>query len=137
MRTKILILLAVACLSTVPSRADVVSGADKLICAAVQATGCFVDEDCIVATPSYFNIPHFIEIDLKNRMLSTTHASNDYRTTPIEHLTRDEGLIALHGSEFGRVFSFVITEETGTISAAVAADGVTISVFGACTPAEK
>jgi len=137
MRSRVLIFLLVVSLVGVHSRADVVSNADKLICAAVQATGCFVDEDCIVATPNNFNIPHFMEIDLKTRMLSTTHASNDYRVTPIEHLTRDGGLIAIHGSEMGRVFSFIIDEETGTISAAVAADGMTISVFGACTPAAK
>jgi hypothetical protein len=34
----------------------------------------------------------------------------------------------------GRAFSFVIVEKTGMASIAVAREGMTVSVFGACTP---
>ncbi len=40
-------------------------------------------------------------------------------------------------AEQGRAFSFVVVEETGMVSIAVARDGVTVSVFGACTPASR
>jgi len=136
MKTRVL-LLCVAVLSAAGSagvRADDVTGADRLICASIQATACTVDEDCVMATPSDWNIPSFIEIDLAGKMLSTTAASGEPRATPIKHLEREDGLIMLQGSEAGRAFSFVVTEETGTISVAVARDGVTVSVFGACTP---
>ena len=41
----------------------------------------------------------------------------------------------LQGVERGRAFSFAINETTGFVSAAVARDGLTVAVFGACTPA--
>ena len=56
------------------------------------------------------------------------------RATPIKNLHREDGLIFLQGVEMGRAFSFVIQEETGDLSAAVAREDVTVSVFGACTP---
>ena len=54
--------------------------------------------------------------------------------TPIRSLSREDGLIVLQGIEAGRAFSFVIDEESGMVSVAVARDGLTVSIFGACTP---
>jgi len=34
----------------------------------------------------------------------------------------------------GRAFSWVITEQTGQVTAAVAVEGLAVAVFGACTP---
>jgi hypothetical protein len=47
---------------------------------------------------------------------------------------REEGKIFLQGIEKGRAFSFVIEEPSGEASIAVARQGLTVSVFGACTP---
>ena len=52
---------------------------------------------------------------------------------PILTLERSDGLVFMQGIENGRAFSFVVEEETGTLSAAVARTGITVSVFGACT----
>jgi len=117
------------------ARADSVAGAGRLLCASIEATGCMQEGDCVIGTPSYWNIPEFIEIDLTGRTLSTTRASGTLRSTPIKQLEKMDGIIVLQGAEGGRAFSFVITEETGVLSAAVAREGFTISVFGACTPA--
>lgn len=46
---------------------------------------------------------------------------------------RVEGLIYLQGIEGGRAFSFVIHEATGRLAAAIARDGLAVTVFGACT----
>ena len=64
----------------------------------------------------------------------TTQASGLNRATAILHLQREGGQILLQGYENGRAFSFVIGEKTGLLSAAVAAEGLTVGVFGACTP---
>jgi hypothetical protein len=51
-------------------------------------------------------------------------------------MQRTDGMIVLQGFEAGRAFSFVIQEESGQLSAAIARQGITVSVFGACTPLE-
>jgi hypothetical protein len=116
------------------SLADDLSGADKLLCTSVQATVCWPEGDCEIGPPWNWNIPQFIEVDLDNKLLSTTAASGENRRTPIKNLERENGNIFLQGFEQGRAFSFVIAEESGRLAVAVARDGITVSVFGACTP---
>ena len=126
--------VAVIGLGAGAARADNVAGAGRLLCAAVEATGCMQEGDCVIGTPAFWNIPEFIEVDLTGRTLSTTRASGTLRSTPIKHIEKLDGIIVLQGAEGGRAFSFVITEETGVVAATVAREGFTISVFGACTP---
>ena len=117
-----------------PLLADDVTGSSMLLCSASLATRCFADGDCITGPPWKWDIPMFIEIDLEGQKLSTTAASGENRSTPIRAIVRDDGLIFLQGVEGGRAFSFVITEETGFLSVGVAAEGMAVAAFGACTP---
>jgi hypothetical protein len=117
-----------------PAQADDLTGADRFVCAALVVVACWDDGECEEGMPAELNVPQFIEIDLKAKRLSTTKASGENRTSPIAQLQRERGQIVLQGHEAGRAFSFVIAEETGRASVAVATDGRNVSVFGACTP---
>ena len=131
------VLLLVGSAAALPGSAavaDDLSGTQRLLCTAVQATVCTEDGDCVVDLPWNVNVPQFIEVDLVGKKLATTKASGENRATPIEFVRRQEGVIVLQGFERGRAFSLVISEETGMLSAAVATDGRTVAVFGACTP---
>jgi hypothetical protein len=117
------------------AQADDLTGANRFLCAATQVTRCFGRGDCESGPPWKWNMPSFIQVDLGKKTLSTPASSVEQRRSPITHLTRDdEGQIFLQGTENGRAFSMVIVEETGLLSMAVALDGITVSVFGACTP---
>jgi len=114
--------------------ADDLTGKDKILCTAVQATRCSLDGDCYTGPPWSWNIPQFIEIDLNKKVLSTTAASGENRVTPVANLKREDGVTYLQGVEGGRAFSFVIDDASGTVTVAVAVrDGAT-TVLGACTP---
>lgn len=126
-------LLAVALASSLAA-ADDISGADRILCSSVQATVCLAEGDCEVGAPWSWNIPQFIEIDFKAKMLRTTPASGENRESPFRTYEREEGLVFLQGMEKGRAFSFVIEEATGMASVAVARPGLAVSVFAACTP---
>ncbi len=117
--------------------AEPVSGADAMICSPVEATVCSIELGCEIGVPSLWGIPEFVEIDLKAKKMSTTAASGANRETPITSVDRSDGWIFLQGVEMGRAFSFVISEETGTLTVAVARKEVTVSVFGACTPLSR
>jgi len=114
--------------------ADDLADADRFLCSPVQATVCSDDGECEIDLPWNLNIPEFIEVDLEVRRLSTTAASGENRMTPIENVSRRDGLIVLQGFEMGRAFSWVISEETGQVTAAIASEGRAVSVFGSCTP---
>jgi hypothetical protein len=115
-------------------RADDLTGSDRILCTAVQVTACRDSGDCVVDLPWNLNVPQFIEVDLKAKRLATTKASGENRATPIDTLRRENGTIVLQGFEKGRAFSIVVIEQTGQMSAAVAAEGKAVGVFGACTP---
>ena len=126
--------LALALAASPAAKADDLTGVDAILCAASNATVCTPDGDCLTAPPWNWNIPGFIEIDLKGKIMRTTQASGENRSTPVRTMERADGLILLQGMEQQRAFSFQINEETGMVSVAVARDGVVVSVFGTCTP---
>lgn len=119
-----------------PARAsaDDLKGAQTLLCTAEEATVCSDEEGCVNKSLEDLNIPHFLELNLTEKRMSTTKASGENRSTPFRALEREDGLLLIQGIEQGRAFSFVISESTGALSVAVARDGISVSVFGACTP---
>ena len=133
-RWKALVLILSVLSVPFAAAADDLSGEQTFLCTAVHATRCSDDGDCAIEVPWVLNIPQFIQVNLKDKTLSTTKASGENRSTPIKNFSREGGQIFIQGVESGRAFSFVIAEETGMASIAVAAEGRTVSVFGACTP---
>lgn len=105
-----------------PAWADDLTGADRYLCA------------CASGSPDELDIPQFIEVDMVQKRVNTTKASKLNRTSPIDNLKRVDGKIVLQGLENQRAYSFLIDESTGSMSAAVAHDGCTVTAFGTCTP---
>jgi len=125
-----ILLMMVASVAT----ADDVKDAEAILCSSAEVTVCYSEGDCEGGSPWTWNIPEFIEIDFTKKVLRTTVASGQNRQTPFKNFEREAGQIFLQGVEAGRAFSFVIDEVSGLSSIAVARNGVTVSVFGACTP---
>jgi hypothetical protein len=117
-------------------QADDVSGKDRMLCTLVEVSFCAPGVQCDQGPPWSWNLPDFIEIDLIDKELRTTKASAQNRKTPIRSITREDGDLILGGVEMGRSFVFSIREETGALTATVAAWGEGGVGFGTCTPLE-
>src|SRR4051794_23565494 len=117
-RLGILVAAGLMALAPAPSRADDLTGHPRILCTAVQATVCTPEGGCTMGSPWDYNVPQFIEIDFDQKMLSTTKASGQARSTPFKNLEREEGKVFLQGVERGRAFSFVIDEVSGDASIA-------------------
>lgn len=115
------------------AQADDLSGADRFLCTSSLVVRCDTFGECESGPPWEWNMPSFIQVDLKKKLLSTPAASAEQRRSPITFV-RAAGQIILQGAENGRALSTVIDEETGLASSAIALDGMTINVFGVCTP---
>jgi len=113
--------------------AENLEGVDEMICAAGQAQICLETGDCYAIPPLDLDIPEFVLINTAKRTISTTKASGENRASAFTMFDRAAGLITMQGAEGGRAFSFVIHEATGRLTAAIARDGLTVTVFGACT----
>ena len=116
--------------------ADDVSGTDKFLCAAARANVCVETGDCFSATPAELSMPDFVIVDAKSETVSTTGGSESNRSSKFSSVVRSEGLIHLQGVENQRSFSFVIDEFSGFLTVSIIRDGLSVTVFGACTVAD-
>ncbi len=115
------------------AQADNLEGVKEMLCAVSQVQICIENDTCYSALPAELNVPDFVVINPGKKTLKTTRASNQNRSTSFSNVERVDGLIYLQGIENGRAFSFVIDEASGRMTVAVSRDGVSVSVFGACT----
>ena len=104
------------------------------MCSSASVVICLDDGTCVAAVPWEVNVPQFIEVDLRSKRLATTESSGENRATTVNSLMKEDGLTYLQGVEGGRAFSIIINESTGFMTAAVAREDITVTVFGACTP---
>lgn len=114
--------------------ADNLEGTDQFLCAPVEAILCTADGICEGSAPAELQIPQFVILDLKRKLLTTTPASAQNRSTPILLVERADGLIVLQGTQMERAFTLLVDEVSGRASLATVADSVIVNVFGACTP---
>ena len=121
----------------VAARADDLTGADQMICASAKATECYADGSCVEGEPEDWNVPRFMRVDLAEKTLSTTRASGEERSTPLQNLTRDGDRVFAQGAQTGRAVSLVINQRSGLASAGIVLDGHILSVFAHCTPLES
>lgn len=126
--------MILALISASPVAADTLKDANRMLCVPGTVSHCVSGEGCSSELPETENIPEFIEVDLKSKTIAATKASGEDRSTPIKTQSRTEGYIYLQGLENGRTFSLVISEITGDLTFAIAADGETAVMFGGCTP---
>lgn len=130
---KKLIIFGACMLAVSTAFAESLEGVDEMICSAGQAQICLETGDCYSAVPWELAIPDFVVINTREKTISTTKASELDRETTFGKVEKSNGLIYLQGTENGRAFSFVIDEATGRMTVSVARDGLSVTVFGACT----
>lgn len=129
---KKLINLSIGMLAMSAANAESLVGVDEMICSTAQAQICLENGQCFAVTLWELSVPDFVVIDTRKKTVSTTAASQLNRSTTAR-VEKIDGLIYLQGVEDGRAFSFVIDEATGRMTISVARDGLSVTVFGACT----
>ena len=134
MKKSVMVCLVALAAST--AQAEDLSGVEEFVCSVSHVSLCAETGDCFDVQPWEIDMPQFVVIDMKRKMIATTRASDERRSTAIMNLRRESAAIYLQGTEAGRAFSMIIHEATGLLTAAVARDGFSISVFGACTDAD-
>lgn len=112
--------------------ADNLAGVTEMVCSTARAQICFETGECFASAPWELNIPGFVVIDTKKKTVRTTKASAQNRSTAFTRVEIDDRSITLQGMDMG-AFSLVIDVVTGRLTGAIARDGMSVSVFGACT----
>lgn len=118
---------------TLTAIADDISGQNSLLCYGWHAAVCTQDEQCETMEPRKLNLPDFIKLDLAAKVATTTNSALERRETPIQNMSRSDGIIMLQGLQGNWAFSWIIIEATGagTMTIGSATEGATI--FTSCT----
>jgi len=135
--TRICLLASSMLLLPVTMQADDLASASQLICAAVKASECYADGSCVQGEPEDWNVPRFMRLDLAAKTISTTKASGEERSTPLQSLTHEGDRVFIQGAQTGRAVSMVINRSTGLASAGIVLDGHVLTVFAHCTPLDS
>lgn len=110
-------------------------GSKPLLCAAIHATSCDEESEvCTSGAPWTVGFPVFMEIDFAGKTASTTRQHVVERTSKIdtvEHLPNNR--MSVQGTDDEYSWSVLISEETGSMTLAVAGEAVGFIVLGACT----
>jgi len=134
---KLLLTGVVGLLSCGAALADDVSGSDSLLCYGLSAARCETGEGCETVEPWKLDLPDFVKLDLRGKILRTTATSPQLRETPLQSVERSGGRILIHGSQGDRAFTWLIAETTGEGTLSVAGHGQGVTVFTVCTAADK
>jgi hypothetical protein len=128
-RLKLHWLAAAVCLGAAPAISADFDGSKPLICSSIEAHDCELGITCQRAIAEDLNVPQFIRVDFNAKTLSARG-----RTTKMQSHARSDGMLIVQGFENSRAFSITISEQTGKLVGAIAADEEGFMIFGACTP---
>jgi hypothetical protein len=109
-----------------------------LICSGLSAARCEIATGtCEAKTPWALNLPDFVKLDIRGKLVTSTDARGEARRTPIGTIQRANGFIVLQGIDGERPFSWLITEATGEGTMTLSSPRAGITVFTVCTSMAK
>jgi hypothetical protein len=129
----LLFMISSMAVSSVAVAADF-DGSRNLLCVPTDATQCEGAGECDRVAVEEINLPRFVKVDFKKKLLRGTMLGGEEQTTAIQNLlTPADGRTILQGAENGRGWSMTIDPITGDMSVAIAGDDIGVILFGVCT----
>lgn len=113
--------------------ADSFSGKTNLTCAAVHVMGCTEDGNCIDGSSRSFDLPTFLFIDLKKKLVRTTKDSGKDASSPIENMEITDNAVILQGFENDRGWTAAIDRSNGHLTLSAVGAEVAFLILGNCT----
>ena len=108
-------------------------GSASLLCAALDVIGCDNGPGCWEGQARDFELPQFVLVDFKNKLVRAKDDSENPAVSPILNLEKTDQQIIIQGVENGHGWSGMIDRESGTISFAAAGPEASFMLFGSCT----
>lgn len=108
-------------------------GSSNLLCAAIDVVACIDAPACLQGQARTFDLPEFLAIDFKQKIVRATEESGHKEVSPIKSIDQTGTQMILQGVENGHGWSMSIDQKTGRITTTVSGEEVSFMVYGACT----
>ena len=113
--------------------ADRFTGSQDIVCAVTDVVGCLEEGGCVDGSAREFELPEFIIMDSREKVIRNAYESGEKAVSPIQNMQKDGEHFIMQGVENGRGWNIAVNTETGRMSASAVGDGVSFLAFGACT----
>lgn len=113
--------------------APVLDGASDIVCSVVDVVACIEDSSCAQGTARSFDLPEFVILDTKKKVMRAAYETGQKAVSPVKNLERSGDHLILQGVENSRGWSIAINTKNGRMSASGVGDALSFLVFGACT----
>ena len=107
-------------------------GKSNLVCAAIHVIGC-TDGVCAEGNSQTFDLPTFVYIDFKGKVVHGTNDSGDEVTSPINNFELTDKAIILQGFENHRGWTLGVDRQTGGMTLSATGSDVSFIIFGNCS----
>ena len=108
-------------------------GRTNLVCATINVVACTEGPVCMQGTSQTFELPSFIFVDFKNKMVRGTDESGHDEVSPIKNHEKTESQIILQGIENHHGWTLAIDRQTGAMNLSSSGAEVGFLVMGNCT----
>jgi hypothetical protein len=114
-------------------RSEGLDGSVPILCAMIMATECDRWGACDPVDPESAGFPQFVRVNVGQKALEATDGSG--RKTEIQSVTlaKDQQRLLLQGGEQGRLWSVVIGQRSGEMTASILDHDGGFLVSGSCT----
>jgi len=122
-----------AALTATSVAAEGIDGKKDVVCAVMDVVACLEEESCLQGRASSFDLPEFIILDAKAKVIRPAYEGGEKAVSPVKNVERNGTHLILQGVENGRGWDIAIDTESGKMRAASVGDAVSFLAFGSCT----
>ncbi len=108
-------------------------GSGNIVCAVMDVVGCAEEGSCVQGRASSFDLPEFMILDAKDKVLRAAYESGVDAVSTVKNMERSGDHLVLQGVENARGWEVAINTKSGRMSAAGVGDAVSFMAFGTCT----
>jgi hypothetical protein len=107
-------------------------GSKPFLCATADVSSCVPGQDCVRESAQTVNAPDFFVVDVSEMLVSEKGNGTAGRTSKIDHVEHQGGLLILSGTDVVQAWVASIGDTNGKLSYSVVGDRMVIVAFGAC-----
>ena len=132
MRALSLLLPAIAMAAALDCMAGDFDGSKPFLCATADVSSCAPGQSCDRESTQTVNAPPFFVVDVPKKLVSEAGTTTAKRTSTIDHVEHQSGLLLLSGIDGAQGWTASVGEQNGKLSYAVIGDRMAVVAFGSC-----
>jgi hypothetical protein len=122
--------LSLGLMATGASSADF-DGKSNLVCASYHVAGC-IDGACVEGHSQTFDLPTFMYMDFKRKVVHGTNTNGEEVTSPIKSYEVTDKAMILQGFENHRGWTIGVDRQDGSLTLSSTGADVSFIIFGNC-----